>query len=78
MTAMSGLGANGHVGTLDGPAPRDPVSGTGQAPDAGGTPGPRVQVDHRKLKFICFGCGHEYRDLRDFLDCVEEHAGVEI
>ena len=46
--------------------------------DPVGTPGSGVQVNHRKLKFICFGCGQEYPGLRDFLDCVEEHAGVEI
>ena len=36
-----------------------------------------VQVNHRKLKFICFGCGQEYRNFRDFLDCVEERLGEE-
>ena len=46
--------------------------------DPVGTPGSGVQVNHRKLKFICFGCGQEYPGLRDFLDCVEEHAGVGI
>ena len=77
MTAMSGLSVNGHVGTLDGPAPRDPVSSTGQAPDAAGTPGSGVQVNHRKLKFICAGCGHEYANPRDLWDCVEERLGEE-
>ena len=61
----------------DAPATRDPVSSTGQALDAVGTPDPGVQVNHRKLKFICFGCGREYPGLRDFLDCVEEHLGEE-
>ena len=46
-------------------------------PDAVATPGSGVQVNHRELKFICFGCGQEYPGLRDFLDCVEERLGEE-
>ena len=36
-----------------------------------------VQVNHRKLKFICSGCGNEYANPRDLLDCVKEHLGGE-
>ena len=32
-----------------------------------------VQIAHRRLKFVCRRCGHEYRDLADLLDCVDEH-----
>ena len=32
---------------------------------------------HRKLKFVCRRCGHEYRDLQDLWECVEEHQGEE-
>ena len=34
-----------------------------------------VQINHRKLKFICSGCGNEYANPRDLWDCVEEHLG---
>ena len=49
-----------------------------QDSDSGASQPPSVQVNHRKLKFVCAGCGHEYANPRDLWDCVEEHLGVEI
>ena len=50
--------------------------GGGQAAEQGlgaGAPRAGAQFTHKSLKFICFGCGKEYRDFKGFVECIEDH-----